>query len=161
MGYTQFAKDRYFIIPRASSFLYKIAEIELAESFELWQIQIHMIKRGAHTGAEQFRLHITSRHDDRIKLATSDRFNVSDLDGITANSWAGYATLQFNRETLVGSTGSSGDIYGVAIEFFNYTMASDQSYYWGVALDWPEPLNDQASATTAGAAMSILGYSRQ
>ena len=153
MSYLQFPKNRYFLILTASDLKFAIGKIDLATSMDLYQIQSHFIKEGAHAANTKFRMHICSNENCETPIVSSSWVDASELSSLTSSHWTGYITFTFSRTPLLAAND-----YWVAIEITGYTNPGDESYYWGIALDWPEKFNASTSDTMRGAAMAIAGY---
>ena len=154
MGTLQFPETQYFIEVTASGTDQHIGTLTMAHDAELGNLIVWLTKVGTNAGSERFRLKLFPTTNLEAAWAVSDWVDVSDFDNLeTASDWIGWLKFDFARQHL-----RSGEDYAVCIEAENYTNPNDDSFYFAVALDWPEAINTPSVSTERGAAMSVLAY---
>jgi len=152
MGFLDFPESQYFVCPSDDDPT-PIGSFNDTEAIELQYIMTTIQKVGAHAGDERMRLQIYPNNDYDAVLYSSDWFDVSDFENISSSSWIGNVRFDFDRNHLRADT-----TYYLALQLDNYVDPGDESYYWGIALDWPDPVNAYDEANKAGAQASIIGY---
>ena len=153
MSVANFPDTQYFVVLTASGgYQHPIGSFTVTTETELNAIQLYLTKVGTATGTERFRVNLYGNSESVSPIDTSDWVGVSELENhVNASDWYGYITFDFNRVGL-----NTDAQYYLTVECENYASPGD-SYYWGVALDWPENMNTVAVANQAGAAMVIIG----
>ena len=155
MAITDFPDTQYYAMIKGPV---KLGKIELTADTKLGNIICWLTKIGVSAGTERFRINIYSESTYESVRASSDWVNISELENhVDGTEWYGYITFDFDRIHIGSGTGDWNGVYA-DLEMDGYTSPVDDSYYWAVALDWPEAINTTPAADEAGAAMTILGY---
>lgn len=152
MAFTQFPHQQYFRILETDTTT-GIGYFNLSEATELQHMMLTVFIRGtiATPFTARIRVYPTGALTTPIFSSSYATFSAATLEPAYVNNWFGNVYFDFSGNPLNPNLD-----YHFAIQTSGYTRNGD-SFYLGVNLDWYSPVNNQLSASDAGARIRILG----
>lgn len=152
MAFTQFPHQQYFRILDADT-VTGIGYFNIADGTELKHIMLTIFVKGLIATPFDARLNIYGSATLETPIFSSSwaTLSMATLDPVYVGNWFGNVYFDF-----AGNPINPDNDYHMGIETDGYTPVGD-TFYLGVNLDWYSPVNNQLSATDAGARIRILG----
>lgn len=153
MAFLQFPNQQYFRILDTDTET-RLGYFNLDHATELAHVMLTIYVNGTIPSAFDMTLNVysSSRYSSPLYTSEAAEISVATLVPTYVTNWLGNIYLDFDRNPLNPNIN-----YYLSVETNGYTRNGD-IYYVGVNLDWYSPVNNQLSATEAGARMRILGY---
>lgn len=142
MTYRGFPKQRKIMVAQTGTGLY-LGGFKIATTGEIAHGRICLFKKGAQSGAEEFRLRAYATAELNDPLFASSWVGIDSVVGDAAN-WLGLVRFDFSRQNVQALT-----TYHFVFDTSAYTRDGDD-YYLGVVADWPpsEGKNPPVSGTS-------------
>ncbi len=152
MAFTQFPNQQYFRVADTDS-VTSIGYFNLQDGTELKHIMLTLYVNGVIASPFTARINIYGSSSLESAIFSSDWATISTATLVPTYSvnWLGNVYFDFSGNPLNPNIN-----YFAGFETSGYTRNGD-TYYVGVNLDWYSPVNNQLSATDAGARFRILG----
>jgi hypothetical protein len=142
MAFTPFNDKQTFLVYDTSDSYLNIGSFVVTSNQWLRHIQTNIFIKGTLGGSETMIFKIYSRQNSVTALYSSNTVSLSAIGSYTP-SWFGNIFFDFDDKPL-----NKNITYYARIYIANYTRNSN-TFYIGINLDWPFPVNTRAVSTPA------------